>query len=96
MARQLVCDRQGQADVILAVRVGPMWTDAVVIESEQRCVAARVRTSDDPTALVVPGESGRPAVWRRDGRCVDVLAELFELPAPGVGPVGLGGWGGPP
>lgn len=79
---QLVRDERGQADVILAVRVGPVWTDAVVIEAEERCVAARVRTSDD-SALVVLGESARAAVWRRDGRCVDVLAELLdELPDP--------------
>lgn len=76
---QLVRDHQGRADVILAVRVGPTWTDAVAIEAEERCVAVRVRTRDD-TTLVVPGESDRVAVWRRDGRCVDVLAELFELP----------------
>ena len=39
----------------------------------------RTRTHEDelilPTEL--PGESG--AVWFRDGRCEDVLAELFEL-----------------
>lgn len=27
-----------------------------------------------------PGETG--AVWHRDGRCADVLAELLGLPAP--------------
>lgn len=77
---QLVRDHQGRADVILTVRVGPVWTDAVIIESEQRCVAARVRTDDRPTRLVVPGESDSGTVWRRDGRCVDVLPELLELP----------------
>lgn len=78
---QLVRDRQGRADVIVAVRIGPTWTDAVAIESEARCVAMRHRTDDElivPTEL--PGTSG--AVWFRDGRCVDVLTELFELPSP--------------
>jgi hypothetical protein len=46
---QLVRDRQGRADAIVAVIL--------------------------PTEL--PGTSG--AVWFRDGRCIDVLAELFEL-----------------
>lgn len=41
----------------------------------------RHRTRDD-NALIVPGELGaeRAAVWRRDGRAEDVLAELLELP----------------
>jgi hypothetical protein len=79
---QLVRDRQGQADVIVAVRIGPTWTDAVAIESEQRCVAMRYRTDGD-RRLIVPGEPpAAGAVWHRDGRCVDVLAELLELPAP--------------
>lgn len=76
---QLVRDRQGRADVIVAVRVGPTWTDAVAIESEGRCVAIRHHTHDDGLVLTteLPGTSG--AVWFRDGRCIDVLAELFEL-----------------
>lgn len=78
---QLVRDHQGRADVIVAVRVGPTWTDAVAIESEDRCVALRYPTDEDhlilPTEL--SGTSGR--VWHRDGRCVEVLAELFELEA---------------
>ncbi|MPZ66753.1 MAG: hypothetical protein GEU83_15010 [Pseudonocardiaceae bacterium] len=62
------------------MRIGPTWTDAVAIEGEDRCVAMRHRTHDDgglilPTDL--PGCSG--AVWQRDGRAEDVLAELFEL-----------------
>lgn len=79
---QLVRDRQGRADVIVAVRIGPTWTDAVAIESEARCVAMRHRTDDDGLILPseLPGTSG--AVWFRDGACVDVLAELFELPDP--------------
>jgi hypothetical protein len=79
---QLVRDRRGRADVIVAVRIGPTWTDAVAIESEARCIAMRHRTDDNK--LIVPAELPGPsgAVWFRDGRCVDVLAELFELPAP--------------
>ncbi len=76
---QLVHDRQGQPSAIVAVRVGPTWTDAVVIEGEDRAMAVRTRTSDDglilPTEL--PGSSG--AVWHRDGDCAEVLAELLEL-----------------
>lgn len=76
---QLVRDRHDEPVALVAVRVGPMWTDAVVIEGEDRCVAMRLRTNDDglilPTEL--PGTSG--AVWFRDGRAEDVLAELLEL-----------------
>lgn len=79
---QLIRDQQGRADVIVAVRVGPVWTDAVAIEAENRCIAMRHRTNENelilPTEL--PGTSG--AVWFRDGRCEDVLAELLELPPP--------------
>jgi len=47
-----------------------------------------MRHRTDPDRLIVvsaepPGGSG--AVWCRDGRCDDVLAELFELPDPGPG-----------
>lgn len=82
---QLVRDRQGRADAIVAVRIGPTWTDAAAIESEARCVAMRHRTDDDGliVASELPGTSG--AVWFRDGACVDVLAELFELPDPHSG-----------
>lgn len=75
---QLIHDRQGQATAIVAVRVGPVWTDAVAIEGEDRCVAMRHRTAGElilPTGL--PPESG--AVWFADGRCETVLAELFEV-----------------
>lgn len=39
----------------------------------------RFRTHDD--ALIVPSElpATSGAVWFREGRCIDVLAELFEL-----------------
>ncbi len=80
---ELIGDEHGHPLVIVAVRVGATWTDSVAIEGEDRCVAMRHRTDSDrlivPTGL--PGGSG--AVWRRDGRCDDVLAELFELPEPG-------------
>lgn len=77
---QLVRDRHGRPDVIVAVRVGPRWTDAVAIEGEDRCIALRQRTDGD--RLIVPGElpSETRAVWRRHGRCEDVLAELLDLP----------------
>jgi hypothetical protein len=76
---QLIRDRQGRADRIVAVRVGPTFTDAVAIEAEHRCVALRLRTDDD-SPLIVPGEdSATGAVWFRDGPCTEVLAELFEL-----------------
>lgn len=78
----LVHDEHGQPSAILAVRVGRVWTDAVAIESEDRTVAVRTRTNDD--GLILPGElSDRcGAVWRRDGRTADVLAELLDLPDP--------------
>jgi hypothetical protein len=76
---ELVRDRHGRVDVIVAVRIGPVWTDAVAIESEDRTVAMRYRT--DSARLIVasslPSESR--VVWQRDGRCEDVLAQLFEL-----------------
>ena len=75
----LICDRDGEPVAIVAVRVGPIWTDAVAIEGEDRTVAIRTRSNEDrlivPSEL--PGESG--AVWFRNGRCEDVLVELFEL-----------------
>ncbi|MGI9062952.1 MAG: hypothetical protein ACR2FQ_03930 [Pseudonocardiaceae bacterium] len=80
---ELIRDEHGNPAVLVAVRVGATWTDSVVIEGEDRAVAMRHRTDSDrlivPTEL--PGESR--GVWRRDGRCDDVLAELFELPGPG-------------
>lgn len=76
---EVIRDRHGRPDVIVTVRVGPTWTDAVAIESEDRAVAMRTRTRDD--GLVLPSElpGGSGAVWLRDGRVEDVLAELFEL-----------------
>lgn len=93
---ELIFDGHGNPLVIVAVRVGPSWTDAVAIEGEDRCVAMRHRTRD--SELIVPAEGAvwrrvgpglqaeprgsSAAVWRRDGRCEDVLAELLELPNP--------------
>ncbi len=75
---QLIRDAAGEPSVVVTVRVGPTWTDAVAIEAEDRCVAMRSRTHDD-SPLIVPPEYTSGAVWFRDGRTVDVLAELFEL-----------------
>lgn len=79
--RDLIPDRHGDPMAIVAVRVGPRWTDSVAIEGEDRCVAMRHRVRDGDR-LVVPAElpGGSTAVWRRDGRCEDVLAELLTLP----------------
>lgn len=76
----LIRDQCGRVDVIVAVRVGPRWTDSVAIRGEDQTVAMRHRTVEDRP--IVPGElpSEARAVWQRDGRCEDVLAELFELP----------------
>ena len=76
---ELIPDRDGEPVAIVAVRVGPTWTDAVAIEGEDRTVAIRNRTNEDQLIVPseLPGKSG--AVWFRDGRCEDVLAELFEL-----------------
>ncbi len=75
---QLVHDRHGLPQGIVAVRVGETFTDAVTIEGEDRCVAARVWTPRDD-GLVLP--SG--PVWQRHGDCTGVLAELLDdLPDP--------------
>ena len=75
-------DAHDRPDVVVAVRVGPQWTDSVGIAGETDTVAMRHRTRK--SGLIVPAdippESG--AVWQRHGRCDDVLTELFELPAP--------------
>ncbi len=61
----LVRDEHGNPLVVVAVRIVP--TEPVVWRRVGPGLAA------EP-----PDGSG--AVWRRDGRCVDVLAELLELP----------------
>ncbi len=80
---RLITDDHGDPLVIVTVRVGPTWTDSVAIEGEHRAVAMRHRTN--ASDLIVPPEppSGSGAVWRRDGRCDEVLAELLGLPAEG-------------
>lgn len=79
---ELVRGRHGEPVAILAVRIGPTWTDSLAIEGEDRCIALRHRTHDD--GLILPTElpHSSDAVWQRDGRCEDVLAELLELPDP--------------
>lgn len=77
---ELVRDRHGRVDVIVAVRIGPIWTDAIAIAGEDRVIAMRHRTDSD--RLILPSElpSESRAVWQREGRCEDVLAEMFDLP----------------
>ena len=67
---------------MVAVRVGPVWTDSVAIAGENETLAMRHRTNDHRLILPTELPSESRAVWRRHGRCDDVLAELFELPAP--------------
>jgi hypothetical protein len=74
------CNAHGDIEIMVAVRVGPVWTDSVAIAGEDQTLAMRHRTRE--SALIVPAElpGESSAVWRRHGRCEDVLAELFELP----------------
>lgn len=76
----LVGDDHGQPYAFVAVRIGPVWTDSVAIVGENQTLAMRHRTRESELIIPaeLPGESS--AVWRRHGRCQDVLAELFELP----------------
>ncbi len=76
----LIRNSHGEVVVVVAVRVGPVWTDSVAIAGEDQTLALRHRTR--VTDLIVPGElpGESVAVWRRHGWCADVLAELFELP----------------
>ena len=83
----LACDAHGEPAAVVAVRVGPVWTDAVAIAGESETLAMRHRTNDHRLILPTELPSESRAVWRRHGRCEDVLAELFELPSgPGQGP----------
>lgn len=78
--RELIPDRHGRPFAIVAVKVGPRWTDSVAIEGEDRVIAMRHRTRGDGELVIpagMPGES--TAVWHRDGRADDVLAELLDM-----------------
>lgn len=77
----LVRDARGEPVAVVAVRVGPVWTDSVAIAGENETLAMRHRTNDDRLILPTELPSESSAVWRRHGRCEDVLAELFELPS---------------
>ncbi|MCA1674103.1 MAG: hypothetical protein LC799_18530 [Actinobacteria bacterium] len=76
----LACDARGEPVAVVAVRVGSVWTDSVVIAGESETLAMRHRTNDDRLILPTEPASESRAVWRRHGRCEDVLVELFELP----------------
>ncbi len=79
---ELARDAHGQPVAVVAVRIGSTWTDAVAIAGESETLAMRHRTNDDRLILPTELPSESRAVWRRHGRCEDVLAELFELPDP--------------
>lgn len=78
----VIRDAHGQLEAVTFVRVGPVWTDSITIAGEDQTLALRRRTND--YRLILPAElpSESRAVWRRHGRCEDVLGELFELPDP--------------
>ena len=76
----LACDVCGEPVALVAVRIGPVWTDSVSIAGEDQTLAMRHRTHDQRLILPTELASESRAVWRRHGRCEDVLAELFELP----------------
>jgi hypothetical protein len=78
----VICDPHSQLEAMVAVRVGPVWTDSVAIAGEDQTLAMRHRTNDDRLILPTELPSESRAVWQRHGRCEDVLAELFELPDP--------------
>ena len=48
---QLVRDRHGQPYALVAVRVGPTWTDAVAIEAEDPRRTRRARPSTTSNAV---------------------------------------------
>lgn len=79
----LISNVHGDIEVMVAVRVGPVWTDSVAIAGEDQTLAMRHRTNHDRLILRAELPSESRVVWRRHGRCVDVLAELFELPDSG-------------
>lgn len=91
--REMLRDEHGPY-AIVAVRVGPTWTDAVAIEGADRTVAMRHPTRDDHRlpgefttqwrregpGLVLSFAGESTATWRRQGRCAEVLTELLGLP----------------
>ena len=76
----LACNARGEPVALVAVRIGPTWTDSVAIAGENQTLAMRHRTHDDRLILPTELPSESRAIWRRHGRCEDVLTELFELP----------------
>ena len=54
---------------LVAVRIGPVWTDIVAIVGEDQTLAMRHRTNDDP--LILPAE-----LPRSRGRCGAVTAAV--------------------
>ena len=78
----VICDVHGRLEAVAYVRVGPVWTDSVAIAGEDQTLAMRYRTNDYRPILPAELPSESRAVWRRHGRCEDVLAQLFELPDP--------------
>ena len=79
---ELARGAHGEPVAVVAVRVGSTWTDSVAIAGGNETLAMRHRTNDDRLILPTELPSESRAVWRRHGRCKDVLAELFELPDP--------------
>ncbi len=76
----LARDALGVPVAMVAVRIGPTWTDSVAIAGENQTLAMRHRTNDDRLILPTELPSESRVIWRRHGRCEDVLTELFELP----------------
>jgi hypothetical protein len=73
----LACDARGEPVAMVAVRIGPTWTDSVAIAGENETLAMRHRSNDDRLILPTELPSESRAVPHR---CEDVLTELFELP----------------
>lgn len=77
---ELIPDRHGRPLAVVVVRVGSRFTDAVVIEGEDRVTATRHRTSTDQPAMPSQLPDEATAVWYRYGHAEEVLAELVALP----------------
>ena len=61
----LARDARGEPVAVVAVRIGPVWTDSVAITGESETLAMRHRTNDDRLILPTELPSGSRAVWRR-------------------------------